>query len=498
MDKKKHGLIFLIVWIVIMAAGTALLFAGITRESLWYDESYTAAIVKHSIPDIIGITAGDSHPPLYYLTLHVFTLVFGNSVLALRAFSVLGAAALAALGIGPVRRALGERFSIIYTVLVFALPITLSMAQETRMYTWAAFWVTGSALYGYLAYRDGKISDWALFGTCVLGAAYTHYYALLAAAMICVLLFITMAAGKKKLKPFLIAAGIAAAGYVPWIFALAGQVNRVTNSYWIPPVTGKVIRNVLVYPFSSKFSYDWSPVFVELAFYASAALILFGIIKSVIRRDGSVKLAAIAAGAYVLTIGAGVAASFAIRPVLVERYTVCVLGLFALALAYGIGSLGKKVLPALGCAVMIAFSVPQTNYAMANRFNGPMTEAVGYLTPVIQPGDVFLHTDEHTFGTFCYYFPDHMNYYYEREGFGGYSNYGAFEPEGAMIGSPGEISADRRIWLVQRFGAPDSVTAPKWLRSGELKLVEAQKGFRIKTSWYGFTISRVEKGDKSS
>ena len=99
--------------------------------------------------------------------------------------------------------------------------------------------------------------------------------------------------------------------------------------------------------------------FVEIAFYVSVALILFGLIYRIIRKDESVKMAILAVGAYILTIGAGIVASFVIRPVLVERYMVPVLGLFVLGLSYGIGSLGKKILPIIGCAVIIAFSVPQ-------------------------------------------------------------------------------------------------------------------------------------------
>jgi uncharacterized membrane protein len=141
---------------------------GLTHESLWFDESYTAALVNHNMPDIINITGGDNHPPLYYLMLHIFHLVFGSSVLSLRAFSMIGALALAAWGVGPVRRALNNKTAIIYTVLTLTMPITVAMAQETRMYSWAAFFVTGSALYGYLAQKEGKISDWMLFGVCSL------------------------------------------------------------------------------------------------------------------------------------------------------------------------------------------------------------------------------------------------------------------------------------------------------------------------------------------
>ena len=101
MEQKRLSPGFLLAWWGILAAGTILLFAGITNESLWYDESYTGALVKQSFSNIIQITGGDNHPPLYYLTLRVFTLIFGNTVLSLRAFSVLGALSLAALGLGP-------------------------------------------------------------------------------------------------------------------------------------------------------------------------------------------------------------------------------------------------------------------------------------------------------------------------------------------------------------------------------------------------------------
>lgn len=510
MDKKKLSLAFLIAWIVIMVAGTVLMFLGNTHESLWYDESYTGALVNHSIPEIYNITGGDSHPPLYYMLLHIVTLIFGNTVFVLRAFSAIGVAALAALSIGPVRRALGNRFALIFAVITFALPISLAMAQEARMYTWAAFFVTGSALWGYLGYKEGRLRDWILFGVCTLAAAYTHYYALLAVVMICAILLVMMLTGKKKMLPFLCTVGAAIVLYIPWIIKLAAQASRVASNFWIPPVSGQVIKNMLFYPFSNKFSSPLPPPlpkflpsffsksFVDIAFYVSVALILFGIIYKLIRKDETVKMAILAVGGYVLTLGAGIAASFIIRPVLVERYMVPVLGLFILGLSYGIGSLGKKVLPIIGCAVIIAFSVPPTNYLMSNRFNGPMTEAVEYLEPQIQPGDVILHTDEHTIGTFSYYFPDTMNYYYVREGYEGFSNFDAFLPIGVIIDSLSDIGEGHRIWLVRRFGAPDTITAREWLSKKELLPKSAQKIFSIDgTSWYSFSISQMALGNIS-
>ena len=201
MDKKKLSLVFLIAWIVIMAAGTALMFTGITHESLWYDESYTAAIVNHSIPDIINITGGDSHPPLYYLMLHIFTLIFGNSVLALRAFSVLGVVALAAWGYRPGKAGAWEPLLGSYTHcsrLRFrsrfqwlrkqgCIPGPRSLSREARSTVTSRI-------------KKAGLRDWIIFGVCTLAAAYTHYYALLAVVMICAMLLIMMLAGKKKIS----------------------------------------------------------------------------------------------------------------------------------------------------------------------------------------------------------------------------------------------------------------------------------------------------------
>ena len=89
MNKKISRSVW-IAWIAIMVAGTALLFIGITKESLWYDESYSAAIVNHSFWEIITISGADSHSPLYFLMLRLFSMIFGHSVLALCAFSSFG------------------------------------------------------------------------------------------------------------------------------------------------------------------------------------------------------------------------------------------------------------------------------------------------------------------------------------------------------------------------------------------------------------------------
>ena len=39
-------------------------------ESLWYDETVSVYLARQSIPAMLAHTAGDIHPPGYYLLLH--------------------------------------------------------------------------------------------------------------------------------------------------------------------------------------------------------------------------------------------------------------------------------------------------------------------------------------------------------------------------------------------------------------------------------------------
>ena len=490
MELKRLRPGFILVWCGIMAAGAVLLLTGITNEGLWYDESYTGSLVRQSFSSIIHITGGDNHPPLYYLALRVFTLVFGNTVFTLRLFSVIGALALAALGIGPVRRALGDRAGFIYTVLTLAMPITISMAQEARMYTWAAFLVTGSALYGYFGWLEGKTKDWILFGVFTAAAAYTHYYALLAVALLGVILLGAMIAGKRRIAPFLYIAGAVMLSYIPWLIKLLGAIDRVKGSYWIPPVTDRVIRQVFTYPFSNKFFIPVLPDLPMAGFAAALIIMGLGIVSQLRKRDRGALMALIALAVYLLTIVTGIAASWLIRPVLVERYMVPVLGLFIMALAYGAAGLDWKLAPSVFAVILIlGISGMQIRHTLSNRFNGPMKEAVEALE--VQPGDIFLHTDEHTIGTFSYCYPDHMNYYYISQGEGGFSNFDAFRPNGVVVRSLDEVPKDQRVWMVYRPDGIDTVSVPIWVRTGKLKVEGSPRAFRLPYSWYGFTVYKA-------
>src|SRR5512135_965852 len=126
-------------WVALIAAACVMYTVGITHESIWYDEAYSAIMANHPLGQIVTLTTFDNHPPLYYLLLGMVTAVLGNSEWALRSLSVAGAVAMVSLGAGPVRRLFGDRTGFIYAAVILFTPAMLTYAHEARMYTLAIF-----------------------------------------------------------------------------------------------------------------------------------------------------------------------------------------------------------------------------------------------------------------------------------------------------------------------------------------------------------------------
>jgi len=58
---KTHS--FNLIWTLIFVIGSLALFIGITNNTLWYDEAFTGALVRHSFVDVVEITAETNTRP---------------------------------------------------------------------------------------------------------------------------------------------------------------------------------------------------------------------------------------------------------------------------------------------------------------------------------------------------------------------------------------------------------------------------------------------------
>jgi 4-amino-4-deoxy-L-arabinose transferase-like glycosyltransferase len=156
-------------------------------QSMWNDEGLSVYRARQSIPVIIantisidGVDSRDTNPPLYFLLLHFWRVLAGESVFALRFFGVL----IAVLN-APLIYRLGRYAFDPYTGLAAAFFLAISpfhvwQSQELRNYSLLLF-LNLLSVYGLFRYiLAGNVPrhrSWLLlWGTAGLAAIYVHYF----------------------------------------------------------------------------------------------------------------------------------------------------------------------------------------------------------------------------------------------------------------------------------------------------------------------------------
>ncbi|MBR4278891.1 MAG: glycosyltransferase family 39 protein [Clostridia bacterium] len=135
--------------------GAVLYISSAFFDSVWFDEAYTVGAVSKTLPEMIYLLAYDVHPHLYYVLLKVYSLIFGNSVITLRMFSVIFAIASTILGYTHIRKDFGEKAGFWFSFLLVFSFSTLKYALQIRMYTLAIFLLTLTAVYAYRYIKNG-------------------------------------------------------------------------------------------------------------------------------------------------------------------------------------------------------------------------------------------------------------------------------------------------------------------------------------------------------
>ena len=413
-EKSKHPYL---TWSIIISAAFIFFLTGISHESLWCDEAFSAKMAEYNFFDILKNTAADVHPPLYYLILKMFTLVFGNSEWALRLISVLGATGMIALGAGPVRKLFGDRTAYIYAAVTLFTPVVLIMAHEARMYSLTMFTVTASALYGLLLLKEAKTSSWIIFGVSVLSSAYLHYYSLIAVFIINLLLFILIILKKRELlKIYIITAGIIVLIYTPWFLFFLDQVKKVDNAFWISPLQPMTILLSLLQPFSYK---NLNPRDVVTDILAPVVLLLVLTvitvsIISMIRKRDKYKPGIILFffSAYSGTLLIAVIISLFLAPILYQRYMTVCTGFLILTFSIAAGDFRQTIIKISVVTLFLLLNLTAVINIQIRRFNGPFYEIANKFAPLIKPGALIISTDCFCISPVLYYFPRADHYFY--------------------------------------------------------------------------------------
>jgi mannosyltransferase len=166
-------IVIFLAWLVILAGVVARFLAP---GGLWLDEALSVNIAKLPLQQVPGALVQDGSPPLYYLVLHYWMLVLGQSDFAVRALSgVISTATLPFLWAAG-QRAGGRRVAWAALLLGATSPWAIFYGTDTRMYSLMAL----EAILWYLAVRRALElpTPGRLAGVAAVTAAlmYTHYW----------------------------------------------------------------------------------------------------------------------------------------------------------------------------------------------------------------------------------------------------------------------------------------------------------------------------------
>ncbi len=245
--------------LLIIAGGLILRTYGLYGRSMWFDESMSWRTIQFPFAEMLVRTARNSHVPLFFVLLRLWTAAFGEGIVALRTFS-LAFSALAMLGVylftvdamamvrsasdGPPGADSRARWIGLAATALFAVSLfQVRMAWEIRMYSLGTALAMFSAwlLVRALTARPPRRMLWMLYMLVGLLFAYTHYCALfsLAAQALFALVFLFSAARwnvKAALKDVRFRwLGLAytgmAAGWSAWLPVFLEQRRRVAENW---------------------------------------------------------------------------------------------------------------------------------------------------------------------------------------------------------------------------------------------------------------------------
>lgn len=229
------------------------------NESLWRDEVYSVEVARLSVSEIIQFCrVEDVHPPLYYLILHFWIALWGDSDFAVRfpsaIFGSVAPWALFRVGATLFNKNVGVLGALILTFSEFHI----QYSQEARSYSLMALLAVLS-FDSFILLLRGNNRFAPLRYLCVTALLlYTHVYGffLLLSHNLYILLLFCFAERPPKisLKTWLLLQACVFLAYFPWIDAVIQQTLKVQGGFWITRPNAFAMANSLATYSGSRFS----------------------------------------------------------------------------------------------------------------------------------------------------------------------------------------------------------------------------------------------------
>lgn len=352
---------------VLTVAGAVLRLGFIARQSIGFDEDFTAVVVHQPLGRMIDIVSHDSAPPLFYLLerlvvsladlVGLASLGGPGGPVALRLIPALAGIATIPLIAALARRVAGDRAGSWAAAFAAFAPTTVMLSDFARMYSLAAAATLASALLLWRAIERPAPTRWAAYVAAAALAAWTDYFSIVALAGIYAAALV-LRPGRRIAAIAAVATAVAVATLAPWLIFASAQFQHTGQGFWVEPMSLEMVGGTLAQLFMGP------PLDASLPF-GSALIVLQGVAVvagSVALLDAvtawrSLDAAGRRAAWFCLVAASGVVILAAVsvwRPILDGRYaSVMWLPLFALA-GVGLAAMPRR----LASLALAAVAVP--------------------------------------------------------------------------------------------------------------------------------------------
>ena len=493
--KEKLKSISLKKWhLILIVFGIIFISLSAFHTNMWFDEAYSVGIARQTFADIWNFGGHDVHPVLYYWVLRIVYLIFGQSLIAYRILSVIPIAIMIILGYTHIRKDFGEKVGFIFSFIAVFLPEMTTYAVEIRMYSWAILAVTVLAIYAYRLSKEDNTKNWIIFFISSLCSIYLHYYGLMAAGLINVLLLIHLIRNKrKKGLIFIISFGVVQAlAYLPWLMYLASQMKVVSNGFWIGFTFPKTLMELIS---SQLAGYIRTDDYRELSAVTVLALELFAYLGykayKLSKEKEDLKPFKLAVGLYLAVIAAAIVITVILKSsVLYYRYLFVITGLYIFAISFILGKEKNKVAVVSILSVIAILGIYNNYTLIRDNYSSTNAGPINYMEENIKDTDTVVYTDCGVGSVAANHCLESQVYFYNKDNWGVQEAYKAFGPNYETVITDDFIkNCGDRVWVIDNaYGS----AAKDVFGDTDYKVVSEEK-FYTSFHNYNWTITLLEK-----
>lgn len=454
MQKEKKKIQYIHIAIIIV--GAILMIAGAFHSSIWFDEAYTVGLVQHPMKEMIEIGISDVHPLFYYVFIKIYSYLFGTSCIALRLFSVIGMIVLSILGYTHIKKDFGEKTGCIFSFLVSFMPTMLLYSNEIRMYSWAAVFVTLTAIYVYRIIKKMEENrstkkDWILFAIFSVLSAYTHYFAMMAIGVMNFLLAIVILRKKEirvHIKSWILAGIAQVILYLPGLYVFLSQALRVSHGFWIKITYPDIFFDIMMFNLKGAGdSSNWNKLILVISGIAFAYLAVKAIM---LWKEEKKKIVVpiLSISVYGIVILVALLLSN-ITDIFTTRYTIPMVGLFIFFMAYVLAHEKNRIITTMAVVIIGILCGYNMNLFYQTNYDKSNTLLTSYIDENIKENDIIVYQDINLGSILAVKYPNVKQYFYNVEHWSVEEAYRAFAPQMDCIEELSQIEENGgRVWIV--------------------------------------------------